>query len=148
MMVMRKRHDTQPPISTSTEHAKRLDKRIIARLTAGTLAVAAVFGVTAGHENTQDTQEWPVSDCSAEVTSAEKDASGNLQVGVKLGVDCEGAQGHRDVTVKDSGLAKVEPGDEARVKVVEDSPESDVFVHFPQDGKERGGLVDVAGKVQ
>ena len=107
MMVMRKRHDTQPPISTSTEHAKRLDKRIIAGLAAGTLAVGAVFGVTAGHENTQDTQdtqEWPVSDCSAEVTSAEKDASGNLQVGVKLGVDCEGAQGHRDVTVKEPGL--------------------------------------------
>ena len=145
---MRKRHDTQPPISTSTEHAKRLDKRIIAGLAAGTLAVGAVFGVTAGHENTQDTQdtqEWPVSNCSAEVTSAEKDPSGSLQVGVELGADCEGAQGHRHVTVEDPGLAKVEPGDDARVAVTSDFR---VFVHFPQDGEDTYGLVDVAGRVQ
>ena len=139
MTVMRKRYDTQPSISTSTE---RLDKRFIAGLTAGTLAVAAMFGVTAGRENTQ---AWPYGDCSAEVTSAEKDPSGSLQVGVELGADCEGAQGHRHVTVEDPGLAKVEPGDDARVAVTSDFR---VFVHFPQDGEDTYGLVDVAGRVQ
>ena len=142
MTVMRKRYDTQPSISTSTE---RLDKRFIAGLTAGALAVAAMFGVTAGRENTQDTQEWPASDCSAKVTNAEKDPSGSLQVGVELGADCEGAQGHRHVTVEDPGLAKVEPGDDARVAVTSDFR---VFVHFPQDGEDTYGLVDVAGRVQ
>lgn len=160
---MRKIHEKQPPISTSTE---RLSKRVIAGLAAGAIAVAAVLGVTAEHKNTptQDTQAWPVSDCSAEVTSAEKDPSGSLQVGVELGADCEGAQGHRHVTVKDPGLAKVEPGDGARVAVVPELPElpelsglsglfmPEVFVHFPQyddNGKKgRDGLVDIARRVQ
>lgn len=140
MTIMRKRYEKQPPISTSTE---RLGKRFIAGLAAGTIAVAAACG----HEpdGYKNTPEWPVSNCSAEVTSAEKDPSGSLQVGVELGADCEGVQGHRHVTVEDPGLAKVEPGDDARVAVTSDFR---VFVHFPQDGKDRGGLVDVAGRVQ
>lgn len=142
---MRKRYDTQPSISTSTE---RLDKRFIAGLTAGTLAVAAMFGVTAGRENTQ---AWPDGDCSAEVTSAEKDASGSLQVGVELGADCEGAQGYRQVIVEDPGLAKVEPGDDAQVAVVSGVPgvsAPEAFLHFPQYGEDTYGLVDIAVRVQ
>ena len=158
---MGKRYEKQPPISTSTE---RLGKRFIAGLAAGTIAVAAVLGVAAEHKNTptQDTQAWPVSDCSAEVISAEKDPSGSLQVEVELGADCEGAQGHRHVTIKEpAGWAKVEPGDGARVAVVPKLPElselsgpfmSEVFVHVPQyddNGKKgRDGLVDIAGRAQ
>ena len=74
-----------------------------------------------------------------------KKTQGSLQVGVELGADCEGAQGYRQVIVEDPGLAKVEPGDDARVAVVS---ESGVFVHFPQDGEDRGGLIDVAGRVR
>lgn len=138
---MGKRYEKQPPISTSTE---RLGKRFIAGLAAGTIAVAAACVVSDGHENTR---VWPVSDCSAEVTSAEKDPSGSLQVGVELGADCEGAQGHRHVTVENPGWAKVEPGDDAQVAVVSGLPER-VFVHFPQYGEDTYGLVDVAGRVQ
>ena len=151
---MKKRHEKQPSISTSTE---QLSKRFIAGLTAGALAVAAVCVVSDGHENTR---AWPVSDCSAKVTSAEKDPGGSLRVGVELGTDCEGAQGHRRVTVEDPGLAKVEPGDDAQVAVVPGVSELSgvpelsgvfiprVFVHFPQYGKDTYGLVDVAGRVQ
>ena len=142
MTIMRKRYDTQPSTSTSTS-TERLDKRPIALLAAFSLVAAAVCGHEPdGYENTP---AWPVSNCSAEVTSAEKDPSGSLQVGVELGADCEGAQGHRHVTVEDPGLAKVEPGDDARVAVTSDFR---VFVHFPQDGKDTYGLVDVAGRVQ
>lgn len=147
---MSKRYETQPSISTSTEW---LGKRFIAGLAAGAIAVAAVCVMSDEHENTR---AWPVSDCSAKVTSAEKDPDGSLQVGVELGADCEGAQGHRHVTVKDPGLAKVEPGDDAQVAVVPELPElpelselfTDVFVHFPQYGNNTSGLVDVAGRVQ
>ena len=109
---MRKRYDTQP--STSTE---RLDKRPIVLLAAGSIAVAAVCGVPDGHklDGHENARAWPVSDCSAKVTSAEKDPSGRLRVGVELGADCESAQGHRHVTVENPGWAKVESGDDAQV---------------------------------